>query len=248
MDAASLFSSKAEKYHKFRWRYAPQAVQVIFELTGIGRASSVADIGAGTGILARELAPKVGLVYAVEPNPEMRAVAMRELAKFPSIRVIAGRAEATTLASHSVDLIAAAQAVQWFEPQAARQEFLRILKPGGWLALLRNFGTDRKLSAALDKIYPPELDTGALMPGKDVPRSFYYEEEPLRLEYPIRSRLTWEGFIGALSTASYAPDESSPAYPEFERRARRIFERFSLGGHIDQHGLTELYLGRMRQD
>jgi hypothetical protein len=115
------------------------------------------------------------------------------------------------------------------------------MPPRSWLAVLRNYSPDRKLSAALERIYPPALDTGAHMPGKDTPLSFYYgQEEPPRLEYPFRSRLAWDGFLGALSTASSAPE-----YTGFERAARRIFDRFSLGGVIEQQGLTELHLGRM---
>jgi hypothetical protein len=45
------YSSKAEKYAKYRWGYAAQAIQTIFDVTGISSQSCVADIGAGTGIL-----------------------------------------------------------------------------------------------------------------------------------------------------------------------------------------------------
>jgi hypothetical protein len=122
------------------------------------------------------------------------------------------------------------------------------MPPRSWLAVLRNYSPDRKLSAALERIYPPALDTGAHMPGKDTPLSFYYgQEEPLRLEYPFRSHLAWDGFLGALSTASSAPDQGAPEYTGFERAARRIFDRFSLGGVIEQQGLTELHLGRMAE-
>jgi hypothetical protein len=37
--------------------------------------------------------------------------------------MIDGRAEATTLATHSIDLIAVAQAIGWFDPQPAKDKF-----------------------------------------------------------------------------------------------------------------------------
>src|SRR5947207_1707846 len=40
------------------------------------------------------------------------------------------------LAGGCADLVLAAQAFHWFEPSVALTEFRRILKPGGWVALL----------------------------------------------------------------------------------------------------------------
>lgn len=246
MDSSEVFSSKAEKYAQFRWGYNPACIQTIFDVTGINHKACVADIGAGTGILTREFIGKVGMVYAVEPNPEMRAIAQDELERFTSCQVVDGRAEATGLASQSVDLITAAQAMHWFEPQATRNEFLRILKPGGWLAMCRNTGVDHELNAALEKVFPIETDTSALMVGKSEPRSFYYEDGGYhKHEFPFTTKLNWETFLGSLSTASYAPDEGSLLYAEFERAARSVFERFNVNRAIELHAVTELHLGRM---
>jgi len=78
MDPTRRFSSKAEKYAKYRWDYAPQAIQTIFEVTHLSAESSVADIGSGTGILTRHFVDKVKCVFAVEPNREMRQLAVEE--------------------------------------------------------------------------------------------------------------------------------------------------------------------------
>jgi len=244
MQPETVFSTKAENYARYRWRYAAQAIRTLLELTGLNQDSCVADVGAGTGILTRELATTAGLIYAVEPNPYMRAIAVRELKGFPACRVVDGRAEATGLGESSLDLITAAQATNWFDPQAARTEFRRILKPGGWLAILRNYGTDRELGAALDEIYPPETDTAALMVGAGTPRDYYFAVGRYqKIDFPFSSHLSWDEFFGSLCTASYAPDEGSPAFARFEAGARRIFEAFSSAGLLESHGITELYLG-----
>jgi trans-aconitate methyltransferase len=246
MDPVDVFSSKAEKYAQFRWGYAPGCIQTIFEVTGINDEACVADIGAGTGILTREFIGKVKMVFAVEPNPEMRAIAATELDQFPSCQVVDGRAEATGLASQSVDLITGAQAMHWFEPHQTQKEFLRILKPGGWLAMCRNDGVDHDLHAALEEVFPIETDTSSLMVGKSEPRSYYYGEGGyLKQEYPFSTKLTWETFFGSLSTASYAPDEGTPMFVEFECGARSVFDRFSVDQVIELHSVTELYLGQM---
>jgi len=247
MDTLDVFSSKAEKYARYRWDYAPQAVQAIFEVTGIASQSWVADIGAGTGILTRHFTGRVGRIFAVEPNAGMRRMAMRTLGSHPSCQIIAGCAEATALANGCIDLITAAQAISWFDPLPARAEFWRILKPGGWLAVLRNLDTHAELGAALEKIYPAESDQEALRKGKGIPLSFYYGgAEFLRQSFPFTTRNTWEEFLGSLSTASYAPDEDSPWYTAFERDARRVFERFSREGWVTSQAVTELCLGQIQ--
>ena len=185
-------------------------------------------------------------IIAVEPNPEMRSIAARELGQFPTCRIIDGRAEETALESYSVDLITAAQSVHWFEPESARRELYRILKPAGWLALCRNYGTNHDLGEALQGVFPSENDTEAQMVGKHQPRSFYYGGEKfIKMDFPFEIKLTWQAFLGSLSSASYAPDVSSSLYLQFERDARSVFDAFKVDQHIEVQGMTELYLGHI---
>lgn len=196
--------------------------------------------------MTREFVGKVKQIFAVEPNPEMRAIAARELGGFPSCQVLNGRAEATTLAGNSVNLIIAGQAVHWFEPEFARREFYRILEPGGWLAFCRNYGSDRELGEALQGVYPAENDTEMLMVGKRQPRSFYFGgDDFLKTDFPFRLQLAWEAFLGSLSTASFAPDTGSELYVQFKHNSRIVFDRFNTNGSIEVRGMTELYLGQI---
>jgi len=249
MEPTTAYATKAFKYAQYRWDYAPQAVQAMFGVVPTQRRATVADIGAGTGILTRHLAGKVRRVYAVEPNPEMRRIAQIELQHYPSATVLDGRAEAIPLPDRSVDLVAVAQAIHWFDPQPARRELRRILKPGGWLALLRNYGTDEALGEALAALSVPEngvqVGQSAGRPERK-PVSYYYGGADFRHEiYPFTLQEPWEAFIGSLCSASYMPDEDHPLYPNLERAARRVFERFRSGDLLTVHGATELVLGRV---
>ena len=118
------FSSRVDNYIKYRPGY-PQAVittlQVDCQLTP---ASSIADIGSGTGILTEQFLKNGNPVYAIEPNDEMRTAGERLLHRYPGFNSIASRAEATTLVGHSVDFVVAGQAFHWFDHLKARVEFL----------------------------------------------------------------------------------------------------------------------------
>ncbi len=145
---------------------------------------------------------------------------------------------------HSVDLIAVGQALSWFDPQPTLLEFRRIIKPGGWLAAIRNVGTYGEMDAALEQVYPKETDTSALMKGKDTPISFYYDGENFIEEIFCFCRTeTWEDFIGALGTASYAPDEGSVLWERFERAARQVFDQYKSSGQIQLTGRNEAISG-----
>ncbi len=246
INSSTAYSSKAEKYARYRWDYAPQAVEMILQTANITPATVVVDVGAGTGIMTRHFAGKAGQVLAVEPNAEMRRLAKEALAGDPTCWVIDGLAEATTLPDACADLVVAAQAVNWFDPPAARAEFQRILKPDGWLAILRNFGTDQEMNAAMEKIYPPETDTAEIMKGRGTPTDFYFEGGDFsRQRFEFAEKADWERFFGAACTASYAPDEGSPLFEQFERDARRAFEQFQSEGFVLTHGVTELWLGKV---
>ena len=108
MDPTGVFSTKAEKYVRYRWDYAPTAIQRTFEQNGITSHSVVVDIGAGTGILTRHFVGRCTLVYAIEPNEPMRSLAQQAMKNQAGCRVLDGRAEATGLPDHSVDLVTVA--------------------------------------------------------------------------------------------------------------------------------------------
>ena len=246
MKPVEVFSKKAQKYARYRWDYAPAAVLCLFDLTGIGAQSSLADIGAGTGILTRHFLGKVKKIYAVEPNEAMRENALMALGDQPDCQLLDSTAESTGLAEHSLDLITVAEAFNWFDPDPTRKEFQRILKSEGWLARFRNYGTNQELGEALAQVYPETTDTAILMPGKGVPMSFYYGcEDFIRQTFPFSVEESWTEFFGALSSASFAPDEGHSEFGGFERAAKRVFERFSRDGLLKMDGATELSLERI---
>lgn len=248
-DPKSLFSTKAAKYARYRWDYTPAALQAIFETARLSTQSRVADLGAGTGILTRHFAGRVGYVYALEPNPEMRTLAGQTLAGLPACAVVAASAEAVPLRPASIDLITVAQAIHWFEPAAARREFLRLLKPGGWLAVLYNSGTDEALGQAIKNLYTPEhgVNSAILIGGPPPqPQDYFFGSDDFQtLGFPFTRRQDQETFTGSLASASYAPDEDHPLYPAFVHTAHEIFARFSRDGWLDLPGLTELHIGQV---
>ncbi len=138
------FSNRAEDYAKYRPIYPPEAIATL--LSGLGSESDLgtvtgtfnhliaADVGAGTGISSRLLADQGVTVWAIEPNAAMRAAATPH----PRVEFREGTAEQTGLPHQSVHIVLCCQAFHWFNQPIALQEFHRILKPGGRVAILWN--------------------------------------------------------------------------------------------------------------
>ena len=243
------YAAKVEKYMRYRWDYADQAVRSIWDAMGDVVAACIADIGSGTGIVARHFVDHARLVFAIEPDPGMLACACRSLAHYSSFRSIDACAEATTLPDRCVDMIVVGQAIHWFDPERARREFLRILKPQGWLAILWNHGTDRLLGAELQAILTEQNGWNACAntnQSANRPLSFYYgRDDYLRLSFPLSQKETWDEFIGALCSDSHAPDEDHPLYASFVSAARKVFDKLNTGGLVHVNYATELALGRI---
>ena len=138
MDARDRFSNRVEDYDRYRPGYPPALFALLREHCGLRPGHAVADIGSGTGLLTGPLLDYGNTVYAVEPNGPMRQAAERRYGGRSGFLSVDGSAEATGLPPWSVDLVVAAQAFHWFEPGAARAEFVRILRPPGWVALVWN--------------------------------------------------------------------------------------------------------------
>jgi ubiquinone/menaquinone biosynthesis C-methylase UbiE len=132
------FSNRVDNYIKYRPTYPPDVLDVFRSKMGLTTESVVADIGSGPGILTRLFLDNGNMTYGVEPNDGMRSAAERILVEFTNFKSINGTSEATTLADTSVDFITAGQAFHWFRPEPTKAEFRRILKPGGWVALIWN--------------------------------------------------------------------------------------------------------------
>ena len=93
---------------------------------------------ADIGILTALLLDSGSQVIGVEQNPAMRKAAEEILAAHPHFVSMEGSAEVTGLDDDYVDAVTAAQAFHRFRADETAREFRRILRPGGWIALIWN--------------------------------------------------------------------------------------------------------------
>lgn len=99
-----------------------------------GPGARVADLGAGTGLVALPLAARGLRVAAVEPAAEMLAALAAVAA--PGVTAVHAAAEATGLEAGGFALVVLADALQWIDPARGGAEAGRLLAPGGALAVV----------------------------------------------------------------------------------------------------------------
>ncbi|WP_435224656.1 class I SAM-dependent methyltransferase [Streptomyces sp. Tue6028] len=209
---AHSFNAAAAQYAANRPSYPPALFDAIEDLASRPLAGArVVDVGAGTGIATALLHARGADVLAVEPGEGMTAQFRRTL---PGVPIVRGTGDALPLADASVDFLTYAQAWHWTDPAHSVPEALRVLRPGGALALWWN--TDA-------------LDVGWIAE----------EAERVQRHFGIDPVVEKSG-SGARAAAALAADPSRRL--EFDRRQVRWSRRVPLDTHLANLGSHSAFL------
>lgn len=186
MNFKDHFSGHADLYAQARPHY-PDALFAWIAANAPAR-DCVWDAGCGNGQASVALAGYFEHVYATDPSAQQIA----SVEKNTRIEYRVEPAERTTLADHSVDAIAVAQALHWFDLRRFVDEVRRVAKPGALFAAWSYAGCS----------VTPEVDT--------LIASLY--NDTLGAYWPPERRLVDEGY------ASMALPFAPIAAPAFEMR------------------------------
>lgn len=232
-----IFGAKVADYVASRPDY-PAAMFDWLQAEGALRPGiAVADVGAGTGLLTRDLLARGAQVLAVEPNAAMRAACDRLLDGAPGYRSAHGQAEALPAADTSLDLITAAQAFHWFDVPLARREFDRVLRPGAAVALMWNDRVDDDaLTQDTNRIF--ERFGGArraAMLGdaerREVAR-FISPHRSLLWQGEHAHRLDEAGLLALAFSRSYMPAPDAPDRAVATEALRELYARHVAAGSV----------------
>ncbi len=246
------FTGRVEEYGRYRLRYPAEVIRTLTERCGLRRSHFVADIGAGTGMLAELFLEHGNAVVAIEPNVEMRMVCERLAAVWPGLTVRSAIAEATGLADASVDFIAVGRAMHWFDLDESMKEFRRILKPDGWLVLAAN-GRSRGAAKKQKEFEQLLMDEGVdykqvkerhRMHEKIAPR--FRKDSLVRERIHGEQSLTLEEFLGQVQSYSAAPLPGHPKYEGMQRALRAYFDRWQVCGVLKMKTTCYLTCGQLK--
>lgn len=250
-NSKARFSDRVADYVRYRPGYPDELLETLQRVVGLTLSSVVADIGSGTGISANLFLQLGCEVFGVEPNREMRLAAEERFRDETRFHSIDATAEETTLAASSIGLVVAGQAFHWFNPEATRREWLRILKPQGHVALfwnnrridttpfliayeklLHEFGTDYA------EVNHTRIDHQALS-------QFFGSKAFQTFRFPYSQSFDFEALKGRLLSSSYAPAIGHEKHEPMLQELRRIFDTSAVNGRVSFDYDTELSVGSL---
>jgi SAM-dependent methyltransferase len=231
-----VFGTVAEAYDAHRPGYADELFDDLVAMAG--DHPRALDAGAGTGKVATALAVRGVTGTALEPDPDMAAVAKRNVAGH-GWDVVVGELETAELPAGGYDLFTCGQAWHWIDPERGLDQVRHAVRPGGVVAIFWNRPTfpDADLRAEMDAVYArlaPEMESSlaskasghkGVPPAVDPPPPGFATAEARTYQHAIRyTTARWVGYLGTHSNHVML------------ERARRHALHAAVGDVIDAHG------------
>jgi SAM-dependent methyltransferase len=158
----TVFDQVADEYDRARPRYPDELVDQACRVAGLRDGDRVLEIGCGSGQLTRSLAARGLHVTALEPGPNLMALARQNLAGAGAVEFINARFEDAACPREHFRAVFSASALHWVDPEVGWRKIVDVLVPGGTLALIQHFGLQEQRSeddqeaalAAIRKVSP----------------------------------------------------------------------------------------------
>lgn len=250
MDSVSRFNNKVENYIKYRPGYPEGIIDTLKKENVLNSNSVIADVGSGTGKLTELFLKKGNEVFGIEPNDEMRLAAEKLLKKYGVFHSVDSKAEDTKLNDNSIDLITAGQSFHWFNNDTTRKEFIRILKPDGYVVLVWNNRSEsvsdfmKDFSQLLNNL---ETDYQEVrhenLNDNDFKRFFGTKNYRIK-SFSNSQLINYNSLEGGMLSRSYVPSEGRD-YSNIVRELKEIFKKHNIDGKIKIDYKTKIYYSKM---
>jgi ubiquinone/menaquinone biosynthesis C-methylase UbiE len=128
-DVKAFFERVAGDWDTMRLAYYDERViEKMAEVSGIGEASKVADVGTGTGFVAAGIAPRVERVAGIDNAPAILGAS--------NVDLVVGESSQLPLEDGAVDAAFANIVLHHAEdPAAMLREMTRVVRPGGTVVI-----------------------------------------------------------------------------------------------------------------
>lgn len=243
-DSKQRFSDRVDHYARHRPGYPEAVITVLREELGMESGWEIADVGSGTGISSELFLAHGHRVFAVEPNRAMREAAEALHRGKSGFHSVDGSAESTGLPEGSIDLVVAAQAFHWFDPDPTRSEFRRILREPCPVAIMWNVRRrDASRFMAGYEALVEEFRTDHDAPERDL--DAFFQGRVARRVMPHERTMDLDAIQGLLLSASYTPRPDHERHRPMLEALHRLFERHSTDGRIRFLYETQLFVGKL---
>lgn len=131
------FETTASTYERFREPYPAEFFAAIAKRLNLVGRERLIDLGTGPGVIALGLAPYVGSVFGVDPEPTMLAEARANAERRGiALSLFAGRTEDLPADHGRFDIISIGRALHWMDRAATLAVLERILAQDGVILII----------------------------------------------------------------------------------------------------------------
>ncbi|MHB8450146.1 MAG: class I SAM-dependent methyltransferase [Mycobacteriales bacterium] len=131
----ATFDAAADLYQQARPEYPEQLYDALVEAAEIKASDRLLEVGCATGKATLPLARRGMRITCIEMGPALAAAARSNLTAFSNVEIIESAFETwNPLVDEQFDLVFAATAWHWIDPQTRYQRAHELLRPGGHLA------------------------------------------------------------------------------------------------------------------
>ena len=228
------FSSNSSEYARYRPTYPVELFNFLKQLSV--EKTRAWDCGTGNGQVATALAKFFQEVKATDISKDQLAQADQKSNILYSLQP----AEKTNFPDSFFELVTVAQAIHWFDFEAFYKEVKRVLKPGGYLAVIgyELFRTNPETNRIIDHLYEN------LVGPYWYPERKYLEEKYASIPFPFEElqtpefskRETWsiEKLLGYLNTWSSVKNyERQKGENPVELVRKQLEKSFGARGEVE---------------
>jgi SAM-dependent methyltransferase len=244
-------------YDAARPAYPDWVFDFLGERCGLVPNAVTFEIGAGTGTATRRLL-ELGAnpLLAVEPDDRLAAF-LRKTIPDKALTVIVAPFEEAVLQEASFDLGLSATAFHWLSEDFALTRVAKLLRPGGWWAMLWNvFGDSRRpdpfheaTKSFLNKPLSPSAGNGEIPFALDAEARLAALERTRAFDKVEHRTSTWSLVLDPDQTvalyATYSNINIRPDRKDVLTELRRI-ARDDFQGCVTRNMVTSLYVARRR--
>ena len=249
------FGEDPDTYSRTRPVAPPPVFDDIARLARLTPASTVVEIGPGTGQATRPLAERGVHVLALEIDSRLAARARRELDGHPHVSVRTTSFEAWDPGTERFDAVVASNSFHWVDPAVGFTKAAAVLRPHGHLVLLSTpvvvpDGASRFWWDVQDDwaaVGSERLDPATKHPdladhvGPSVGTSDRFEA-PVVTRHRFDVMMSASDYAANLATQSGVKELEPTAQRELVERVRRRID--AMGGTLTVHHLAVLTVAR----
>jgi len=246
------FTGKAKDYEKYWPTYPKEFIQYLYTEIGFSKKSVIADVGSGTGILAELLLQEGSFVIGVEPNNDMRSIALNKFIGNKNYTSINSTAEHINIQNNSIDFVTAAMAFHLFDKNKFKEECQRILKDGGKVVIVEH-NRDRQSESnikniEIDRFYCPGYNNSIakMKQGPDDYIDFFSNGICENRVFRYDTNYDENSFIKMSLSSSFSPKEGDENYNPYVLALKQLFKNYNNSGILCIPNFTRSYIGEVK--